>query len=148
YQLDKTTRSYESQQEQMATLIENMGSGLLLINTRGDIVLVNQSCRHIFHFEENEAIGFPYYNVVKEKEMVKFIQSVFMTENNQRDQIQFYIENQLKHFDLYGAPILNKKGKLTGIVIVLHEITELKKLEQVRKDFVANVSHELKTPVT
>lgn len=148
YQLDEMTRNYEVQREQMATLIENMGSALLLINTRGEIVLVNQACRDIFAFTEEEAIGHVYYDVVKEKEVSKFVQAVFMTEQKQRKQVQFSEALNNRYFDLYGAPILNKKEQLSGVVIVLHDITELKKLEQIRKDFVANVSHELKTPVT
>ncbi len=148
YQLEKMTSSYESQQEQMGTLIENMGSGLILMNTRGEVVLVNQTCRDLFGEQAEEWLSLLYYEVIKEKEMTKFIQKVFMTEMKQREQVHFAVNQSIRHFDLYGAPIVNKTGKLTGIVIVLHDITELKKLEQVRKDFVANVSHELKTPVT
>lgn len=53
-----------------------------------------------------------------------------------------------KHFEVYGAPIIGKSEVWKGVVLVFHDITELKKLEQIRKDFVANVSHELKTPIT
>lgn len=54
----------------------------------------------------------------------------------------------MHHYDVHGAPIIASDGDLKGIVLVFHDITELKKLEKARKDFVANVSHELKTPVT
>lgn len=148
YQLETMTSNYESQQERMATLIENMGSGLILMNTRGEITLINQACNEIFEGNTEKWLTYLYYDVIKQNEIHTFIQTVFMTEQNQRSQIYFSAETHVRHFDLYGAPILNKKGKFSGIVIVLHEITELKKLEQVRKDFVANVSHELKTPVT
>ncbi len=50
--------------------------------------------------------------------------------------------------EVYGAPVIGAHGHWLGVVIVMHDITELKNLEQVRKDFVANVSHELRTPIT
>ena len=49
---------------------------------------------------------------------------------------------------VYGAPVIGHHGNWLGIVVVMHDITELVRLEEVRKDFVANVSHELRTPVT
>jgi two-component system, OmpR family, phosphate regulon sensor histidine kinase PhoR len=53
-----------------------------------------------------------------------------------------------KYFDVYGVPIIGTDNVWKGVLLVFHDITELKKLEQMRKDFVANVSHELKTPIT
>ena len=71
-----------------------------------------------------------------------------MTEKGVRKEVKLSIGIWMKHFEIYGAPIISNDNEWKGIVLVFHDITELKKLEQVRKDFVANVSHELKTPVT
>ncbi len=53
-----------------------------------------------------------------------------------------------RYYDVYGVPIIGENNVWKGVLLVFHDITEIKKLEQIRKDFVANVSHELKTPVT
>jgi two-component system phosphate regulon sensor histidine kinase PhoR len=53
-----------------------------------------------------------------------------------------------RYFDVYGIPIIGINNVWKGVLLVFHDITEIKKLEVMRKDFVANVSHELKTPVT
>ena len=53
-----------------------------------------------------------------------------------------------RHFEVYGAPIIGNHDEWNGILFIFHDITELKRFEQMRKDFVANVSHELKTPIT
>ncbi|HIX44435.1 MAG TPA: PAS domain-containing sensor histidine kinase, partial [Candidatus Kurthia intestinigallinarum] len=63
-------------------------------------------------------------------------------------QIQIPLDGGMRHMEVYGAPVIGEHGHWLGVVIVMHDITELKKLEQVRKDFVANVSHELRTPIT
>ncbi|WP_078555461.1 two-component system histidine kinase PnpS [Bacillus alkalicellulosilyticus] len=148
YNLDQVTKRHQVQQERMETLIENMGSGLLFINTRGDITLINRSCKDIFQEDTDKWLNKLYYEVIKHKEVIRIVQDIFMMEKKQRKQIKLPIHIEVRHFDVYGAPVLSEEGVLKGIALVFHDITELKKLEQVRKDFVANVSHELKTPVT
>ena len=71
-----------------------------------------------------------------------------MTEHKVRQQILIPIGIHRKHFEVYGVPIIGTNDVWKGVLLVFHDITELKKLEQVRRDFVANVSHELKTPIT
>lgn len=146
--LDRISKTHQIQQERLETLIDNMGSGLLLINTKGDITLVNRSCKGIFLEDTDLWLNKLYYDVIKHKEINKIVQEIFLTESSNRKQIAVPIQYEIRHFDVNGAPIIGNKGQLKGIVLVFHEITELQKLEQMRKDFVANVSHELKTPVT
>ncbi|MFB5663575.1 two-component system histidine kinase PnpS [Alteribacillus sp. HJP-4] len=148
YNLDQITSRYKTQQERLEALIDNMGSGLIFINDRGDITLVNQYCNSIFDTDTDKWLNELYHEVIEDKTLVKLIQEVFLTEAKVRRQMQMNAKLQVHQYEVYGAPIIGDKEKLRGIVLVLHDITELKKLEQVRKDFVANVSHELKTPVT
>ncbi|PTL39864.1 two-component system histidine kinase PnpS [Alkalicoccus saliphilus] len=146
--LSQVTKTYESQQERLETLIENMGSGLILINEKGDITLMNRSSSAIFEAEADKWLNKTYYDVIDNKKIIRFVQELFLTERPLRKQIRWSEGIYIRHFDVHGAPIIGQDNKLKGIVLVFHDITELKKLEQARKDFVANVSHELKTPVT
>ncbi|MDT8859423.1 cell wall metabolism sensor histidine kinase WalK [Alkalihalobacillus sp. MEB130] len=148
FNLEQLTKRHEAQKERMETLIDNMGSGLILINTKGDISLINRTCRDIFQENTDLWKHELYHDVIKHKEVIKIVQTIFLTEKKQRAHISFPVQLEVRHFDVYGAPVMSNRDKLKGIVLVLHDMTELKKLEQVRTDFVANVSHELKTPVT
>jgi two-component system phosphate regulon sensor histidine kinase PhoR len=148
YNLEQLTKRHQAQKERMETLIENMGSGLILINKKGDISLINGTCQTIFQENTDLWLNQLYHDVIKHKEVIRIVQSIFISEENQRKQIHFPVNLEVRHFEVYGAPVMSNSGKLKGIVLVLHDITDLKKLEQVRTDFVANVSHELKTPVT
>lgn len=148
--LEEITRTYEAQQERLETLIENMGSGLILINNKGEVSLINKSCKKIFHEDIDHWLTKVYHKVIPHKQIIKIVQEIFLSEKGQKKHIILPIQLEMRHFDVYGAPIISSGGKesLKGIVLVFHDITELKKLEQMRKDFVANVSHELKTPIT
>ncbi|CAM3859383.1 two-component system histidine kinase PnpS [Alkalicoccus chagannorensis] len=146
--LQQITNTYENQQERLETLIENMGSGLILINDKGDITLMNRSSKDIFGEDTKSWRNQLYYHVIEHKKIVQFIQELFLTEEAGRRHMKWPSGIYIRHFDVHGAPIIGADAKLKGIVLVFHDITELKKLEQARKDFVANVSHELKTPVT
>ncbi|WNB93173.1 two-component system histidine kinase PnpS [Bacillus sp. NEB1478] len=146
--LEKITKSQESQHDRLTTLIENMGSGLILIDSNGYINLVNKAFKEIFEEHTDFWTGHLFYEVFPHAQIKEIVQETYLTEKNVRKNVVLSIHIERKHFDVYSAPVLDVKGKLRGIVLVFHDITELKKLEQVRKDFVANVSHELKTPVT
>ncbi|SDM89290.1 two-component system, OmpR family, phosphate regulon sensor histidine kinase PhoR [Fictibacillus solisalsi] len=146
--LEKMTKSYESQQDRLKTLIENMGSGLILIDSDGYINIVNKAFKEIFREYTDSWSGHLFHEVFPYKEIKEIVEDTFIMETNIRKQVVLPIHIERKNFDVYSAPVLNSLGKLRGIVLVFHDITELKKLEQMRKDFVANVSHELKTPVT
>ena len=82
------------------------------------------------------------------KKLFFLIEEIFRKEKSLKRQIELPINNEPRHFEVYGAPIIGNHDEWNGILLIFHDITELKRLEQIRKDFVANVSHELKTPIT
>lgn len=146
--LQEMTLEQEMQQDRLHTLIENMGSGMILIDSRGYISLVNRSYKEIFHVTDEEYLDRLYYEAFLHAEIIELVEEIFMTEVKVRKQMLLPLSIERKHFEVYGAPIIGTNHEWKGIVLVFHDITELKKLEQMRKDFLANVSHELKTPIT
>lgn len=62
--------------------------------------------------------------------------------------MEVVVHQEIQYKQVYGAPVVGEHGRWLGVVIVMHDISELIRLEQIRKDFVANVSHELRTPIT
>lgn len=146
--LQDMTKAQEMQQDRLQTLIENMGSGLILIDGRGYINLVNRAYKETFEVDPSEYLYRLYYEAFRHKEIISLVEEIFMTEVKVRKQLLLPLTIERRHFEVYGAPIIGTNDEWKGIVLVFHDITELKKLEQMRKDFVANVSHELKTPIT
>ncbi|PSL35229.1 two-component system phosphate regulon sensor histidine kinase PhoR [Planomicrobium soli] len=146
--LQEITAIRQMEQERLKTLIENMGSSLMMINRQGRVSLVNKPFLRELAMSNENIQGKLYKELDIPTVLAKFIENVFMTEMPDRDQIDFSIGLHQKHLDVYGAPIMGEHERWLGVVIVAHDISELKRLEQVRKDFVANVSHELRTPVT
>ncbi|WP_142827644.1 two-component system histidine kinase PnpS [Planococcus soli] len=146
--LQEITAVRVMEQERLKTLIENMGSALIMIDRQGAVSLVNKPFLEEFELSTENTLGKFYKEIHVPYELEDFIENVFMTETHSRAQIEFMSGLNLKNLNVYGAPVIGEHQRWLGIVIVFHDITELKRLEQIRKDFVANVSHELRTPVT
>jgi two-component system, OmpR family, phosphate regulon sensor histidine kinase PhoR len=146
--LQELMKTQEMQQDRLSTLIENMGSGLILIDSRGYINLINRAYKEIFNVNPGDYLYRLYYEVIEHQEISKLIEEIFMTEQKIKRQMLIPLAIERRHFEVYGAPIIGTNDVWKGILLVFHDITELKRLEQMRKDFVANVSHELKTPIT
>mgnify|MGYP001213376005 FL=1 len=146
--LQEVTRDQEIQTDRLKTIIENMGMPLISIDRQGRITLINRTYVEVFGNNSDELLGQFYTNCIDHRPVRHIIEEVFMTEKGVRKEVRLPIGIQLKHFEVYAAPIISSAHEWNGIVLVFHDITELKDLEQIRKDFVANVSHELKTPVT
>ncbi len=138
----------QMQEKQLSTVIDNTQSGLVLLDEKGYIHLVNRKFISMFGGIPQNYNGFLYYEVLDNEKIHQTVQQTFLYEENVKESFTHVIEADKKYIEIVGAPILNERNMLKGAVLVLYDITHLKKLELMRKDFVANVSHELKTPIT
>ncbi|MCG2315337.1 PAS domain-containing sensor histidine kinase [Staphylococcus epidermidis] len=146
--LQKLNNSQKIQSNRLKTTLENIPSSVLMIDKHGEIVVANHAYYQVFNpdqmVENKSYIGFI------DDSIEKLIIESFRTEKVIYEQLEVAINNvHIKYFDVSCIPILTKSKKnLQGMVVVLHDITNLQKLENLRREFVANVSHELKTPIT
>ncbi|WP_285395457.1 two-component system histidine kinase PnpS [Lysinibacillus sp. fls2-241-R2A-57] len=146
--LQDITTIREVEEERLKTLIENMGSSLMMIGREGNISIVNRVFLERFGMQIDDVQGKVFRTIGLPKSLEQFIDHVFLTEMPYRQQIKMEVQQELYNKEVYGAPVIGDHGRWLGVVIVMHDITELVRLEQIRKDFVANVSHELRTPIT
>ncbi|UOQ94110.1 ATP-binding protein [Halobacillus shinanisalinarum] len=146
--LQEMTSTKGMQENQLEAVINNMGSGLILIDEKGYILLVNKAFLESFGGIQKEYIGFLYHDAIPYTAIHETVQTIYMFEETVSEKFVLPVQIDRKHLEVTGAPIFSENKKWKGIVLVFHDITDMKKLEQMRKDFVANVSHELKTPIT
>lgn len=136
------------QRNRLETTLQNIPSATLLVNNYGEVVIANETYLNFFN-RGNKIKKDHYDTVIENKDVKRMIKEAIATEKPINETIEHNVNVHKKYFDVAVVPVLSKKRKkIEGIVIVLHDITQLKTLEQMRKDFVANVSHELKTPIT
>ncbi|MGM7785732.1 two-component system histidine kinase PnpS [Staphylococcus felis] len=146
--LEALNRAQKIQRNRLVTTLENIPSAVLMINKNGKIVVANQTYYEIFNQSDN--VENKNYQQFLNDTLKKLVVEGFRTEQAVHGQVELYVNNiHQKFFDTSCVPILSRtRKKLEGMVVILHDITKLKKLENLRRDFVANVSHELKTPIT
>lgn len=146
--LQDFTNEQKLQRNRLETTLQNIPSATLLVNSYGEVVIANETFLNFFN-RGNKIKKAHYDTVIEHKDVKRMIKEAIATEKSINETIEHNVNVHKKYFDAAVVPVLSKKGKrIEGIVIVLHDITQLKTLEQMRKDFVANVSHELKTPIT
>ncbi len=146
--LSDLTIQEQIQAEQLSTVIDNSESALVLIDEKGYIHVVNRKFLSMFGGKSSDYIGFLYYDVLEKEQIHRTVQDTFLYEKNIKHSFSIEEEINKQYLEIVGAPIFNDRGLLRGAVLVIYDITEFKNLEVMRKDFVANVSHELKTPIT
>ncbi|MCE5089911.1 sensor histidine kinase [Staphylococcus devriesei] len=146
--LQKLNNKQKIQSNRLKTTLENIPSSVLMIDKHGEIVVANHAYYEVF--QPDRKIENKDYTSHLDKEIQKLIIESFRTEKPLYGQVETFINDvHYKYFDVSCVPILSKsKKRLEGMVVVMHDITNLKKLENLRREFVTNVSHELKTPIT
>ncbi|MGA2297892.1 MAG: ATP-binding protein [FCB group bacterium] len=124
--------------EELNNIITSIQEGLVVLDNQNKIVLSNQSFNNIV--KNGSVIGKFIWEILRDNQVDKFIKKMKESETSLVTEIQYNDE-----YYLCSANHINQQKE---IVIIFYNISELKKLENIKKDFVINVSHELRTPLT
>lgn len=148
---DMTTRikgqfeCISAEKSQLDTILRSMGEGLMVTDAKGNITMVNPAFRSLFSIQEDVS-GKQLIDITRHPALQNAFKTVIATGKERREEITIQLNNE-RTILTHWVPLM-ENGEFKGIVAVFHDISDLKKLEIIRKDFVANVSHELRTPVT
>jgi len=136
----------EREQQRMEAILRGMSDGVLMVDIRGRVVLANRAFRKIFRINE-KIEGKQIMEVLRNAEVLGLFNKTMDTWDIAAAEITVSSADRDLYLFATAVPIYSGDS-VGGTVITLHDITRLKLLEEMRKDFVANVSHEIKTPIT
>lgn len=135
----------EEEKNRLNVILKNVPDALLIIDARGVITLSSSSAKEFFG--DIPMTGMRFIEVVRNHEFSDLMEEV--RRSYSPGMTEFRIETPMeKYLSVKVSPLFYKENEISGFLAVFHDITQIEKLEQVRKDFVANVSHEIKTPIT
>jgi two-component system phosphate regulon sensor histidine kinase PhoR len=150
FQLEKIVNDLEQLHKQIAkresgmqTIFSAMQDALLVVDSNRQVILTNETFRKLFDASEIP-LATPLLEIVRDPTLDRLLTDAFHGSGPVRCELALD-ESQI---ELHAVATKNDAGEITGALVLFHDITELKKMDQVRRDFVANVSHELRTPLS
>jgi two-component system phosphate regulon sensor histidine kinase PhoR len=143
--MDRTIRTLTEERNLSAAILGSMVEGVAVVNATERLVFANQGFADILELDVPPKPGSALVEVVRQTELIEAVRQVLAGEPRVEAEI---VTGTLRQHFFAATVAAVRAGETLGAVVVLHDITDLRKLERVRRDFVANVSHEFKTPLT
>ncbi|HEX7548207.1 MAG TPA: histidine kinase dimerization/phospho-acceptor domain-containing protein, partial [Candidatus Methylomirabilis sp.] len=137
----------EEEGQRSRTIMESMGDGLLVLDARGHISLVNPAAEKLLGLQRDAALGLTPLEVLRSHEMDDLLKIAIHQEGGAGAEITL-VHPRRRILAGTAVAMRDAQGSLQGTVLALRDITQLKRLEEMRMEFVLNVSHELRTPLT
>jgi PAS domain S-box-containing protein len=138
------TEKYKS-----VAIVKSISDPLIVLDENYKITLINHCCEDFFGIKEEDVCNKHFLESIRNGELYDYI--FYVINKNAIDnekEISINIKDKIYYFNTIVTAVKNKSGKINSVVVLLKNITEFKNLENIRTDFIATISHELKTPLT
>ena len=146
--LGKTIGELKHRNSNMSSILDNVVSGIIAVDKDEKVLFMNKAAAEYIGIKKPGNEGQFAIKAIRDNGLDEFIKYLIRNQGLSIEEMKFS-RNEHKQFIVNGNPMYgDDKESPYGYIIVIHDITEIKRLENIRTDFVANVSHELKTPLT
>ena len=136
------------QRNELETVFSSMAEMIIAIDTEKKIISLNRSAAELFSLIPEDVKGEVLHNVIKNEDLYEIINNAQKDGESVENDIVLFVGSDKIYLQTRAVPLEDEHKRPIGVLVVLNDMTRLHKLENLRRDFVANVSHELKTPVT
>lgn len=146
-QLDRQIATIDAQRRELEAVLAGMVEAVLVVDDQRRILRANPTAARLLELTDPAGRGRPIEEVVRNPSLQRFVTDILDSGRTQEAEISFADTDIV--LQAHGSPLeLEGSDARRGALIVLHDVSQLRRLETMRRDFVANVSHELRTPIT
>ncbi|MEW6291412.1 MAG: ATP-binding protein [Thermodesulfobacteriota bacterium] len=147
-QLNERIGTILRQRNELEAVFSSMTEAVLAVDTDERVISLNKAAAAIFTVDEKQAPGRLLQEVVRNIDLQRQIKQILASLAPLQDEIILPHGGGERFLQTNGVPLHDGSGRNIGVLVVMNDVTRLRRLENIRRDFVANVSHELKTPIT
>jgi len=147
-QIKKRMSNLEEERDKISAIVQNLIEGVVAFDAQGQVLFTNASAKRMLQLDERQLQGRSVWEVIRHKELAEFVERCreLALPERQSMEVDLHVQARMT-VEVYGLPFPLANQEKKGSVIVLHDVTQLRRLEQVRAEFIDNVSHELRTPL-
>lgn len=147
-QINGRIKTIIQQRNELEAVFTSMTDGVLAIGPDHKIIRINRAAAELFHIDGHAVQGTPFEGVIRNRVLQQFLGKSLDNEMTARKKLSLMENGQQMTLHATAHPLYDGESKRMGSLVVMHNLTRINQLENIRQDFVANVSHELKTPIT
>ncbi|RKY52538.1 MAG: PAS domain-containing sensor histidine kinase [Candidatus Neomarinimicrobiota bacterium] len=147
-QLREKIQTLVQQKNEQDALLSSMIESVIAVDLNEKIIKINRAAGELFGINPNNIQGCILQEVIRNVDLQKFTKRLLENHELMEDEIVIYNKNGGQFLQAHGTILKGFEGIEIGALIVLNNVTKIKRLENIRRNFVANVSHELRTPIT